>query len=1072
MPYSPPGVVAPPPPTQHHNGAHHTHVAGRPAHRRSYTFAVDDPRAGPGAFASLGVLPRRTRSSAGHAEAPSASTSSTSTGTAAGGGTRQNKFHFRGDLENEDSSSSSDEVAPSSSANTHPSSNTNSNSAHIRKHEAAHHDDEDDGPPPPLRFRLTPPTQYVRNHPSHPHLHAHGGHGGGGHGARSPPRKTSPNTSYTALDTALQHAQLAVPFPRSSPSPSASPTTSFSGGQASTGVKRPAAPARTSSTPLILLSNGKPLKSSLKSSSSAPHMMGGGNHVSHLRARSAPSTPSLALSPTSSSANSTPGSDASGFACALGHSGDDGEGVTSPSTPKAVHFPAPDSLEDVRLFKRGARPASVSFPLGVEGDETETETETDSNANMTRWSGGIGSNFGAKERERERGHGYPFPRVSPLNPKREEQQGWRYELDAPGIPREDGNKGGESMVVLEGVRLVGGGGLGETDTNELNLTGTLLARNAAFEKHVFVRFTLDGWCTTSEVGGRYVESLASFPSSSSQNTSTSANSQESKDGAGEDPEAPGPNWDRFAFSIRLTDYAGAPSPSSLSSSSSNAKGGNSRVGVGVGRGLEGRELVLVARFFAPWVGRGGVGPYVWCDTLTTPGHHAGAEGGGSSPSGRAWVGTGGGGSGEWWDNNGGRDYRVGFRVVPVPQEPAPTPAPTTTAPASTVPTPKNDIPFPTSDTSSPTVDTHAPVPAPPVQPLSITTQISAIPPPPPPRTAHAQALAAKLGRLSLRNYAAPSATARVNYVAPGARTVSFPSGPAEKAAFSTSSGSSKVEKVVEEKQESNEKKEEETKEESKEEKVEEKKEPERATGGVGLYWPWGRASAAAAPPTITTTAPSPSPPTTTPSPPTTTATSATASTPSTTAPADPEDDDNSSLEDDDLDDDAESGSIASLASFVRDPRLALHHFGDDRGEGEGEETPPTSPVGARGVLPDVQELGLGVNVQKENEKEGSGDEGKAAGVPLPESPLSTSPSSYSPTSGSPVTRSPASYSPTTRSPASYSPSNGSPLLAPGTPPLSPGAADHSSSLYKAFLKQWCFAGASGGAGAGAVGAKV
>jgi hypothetical protein len=33
---------------------------------------------------------------------------------------------------------------------------------------------------------------------------------------------------------------------------------------------------------------------------------------------------------------------------------------------------------------------------------------------------------------------------------------------------------------------------------------------------------------------------------------------------------------------------------------------------GIGRGLEGRELVLVGRFFAPWVRPGGVGPFVWC----------------------------------------------------------------------------------------------------------------------------------------------------------------------------------------------------------------------------------------------------------------------------------------------------------------------------------------------------------------------------------------------------------------------------------------------------------------------------
>ncbi|KAJ7135310.1 hypothetical protein C8R46DRAFT_648519 [Mycena filopes] len=504
-----------------------------------------------------------------------------------------------------------------------------------------------------------------------------------------------------------------------------------------------------------------------------------------------------------------------------------------------------------------------------------------------------------------------------------------------------------------------------SSNNELTLTGTLLARNAAFEKHVFVRFTLDGWCTTSEVGGRYVESLASFPTASSPTTTvTPTQPQEGS----KEQEAPGPNWDRFAFSIRLTDYAGAPTSSGV--------GSNSRGGAGVGKGLEGRELVLVARFFAPWVGRGGVGPYVWCDTLTT-GAGTG-EGGGASPSGRAWVGTGGGGSGEWWDNNGGRDYRVGFRVVNTVQEPAPAPAPTVATAPTTVTTPKNDIPFPTtSDSASPITPTpSAPptstttAPAQPAQPLAINTQ--AIPPPPPPRTAHAQALAAKLGRLSLRNYAAPSAAPRTNYVAPGARTVSFPSGPAAKR------GDEKIDlgRVDEKsKVESHEKKEEETK----MEKVEEKKEPERSTGGVGLYWPWGRASASAAsvaPPTITTTAPSPSPPTTTPSPPIAATASTSANTTSTAATTaavmqDSEDDDNSSLEDDDLDDDAEEGSIASLASFVRDPRLARPSSHSE--EGEGEETPPTSPVGARGALPDVLD-GVAA-VHGENEKE----ESKAAG---------------------------------------------------------------------------------------------
>ncbi|KAJ6541614.1 hypothetical protein B0H19DRAFT_318882 [Mycena capillaripes] len=201
---------------------------------------------------------------------------------------------------------------------------------------------------------------------------------------------------------------------------------------------------------------------------------------------------------------------------------------------------------------------------------------------------------------------------------------------------------------------------------ELTLHGTLLARNVAFEKHVFVRFTLDGWCTTSEVGARWVEpaSAAESPfgtrwgARSAGPTSTSSSSTP----ATEEREEPGPGWDRFAFSIRLTDYAHARH---THHSHSGRQEGLRETGVGgIGRGLEGRELVLVGRFWAPWVRSGGVGPYVWCDTLspssTTPGTQSGVD---VSPvSKRPWVGVGGGGSGEWWDNNGGGITRLGFGV--------------------------------------------------------------------------------------------------------------------------------------------------------------------------------------------------------------------------------------------------------------------------------------------------------------------------------------------------------------------------------------------------------------------------
>ncbi len=50
------------------------------------------------------------------------------------------------------------------------------------------------------------------------------------------------------------------------------------------------------------------------------------------------------------------------------------------------------------------------------------------------------------------------------------------------------------------------------------MTGTLLVRNITFEKRVFVRFTLDSWDTTSEVGARWVCSAAPHYAVSSTNS--------------------------------------------------------------------------------------------------------------------------------------------------------------------------------------------------------------------------------------------------------------------------------------------------------------------------------------------------------------------------------------------------------------------------------------------------------------------------------------------------------------------------------------------------------------------------
>ncbi|KAF8892844.1 putative phosphatase regulatory subunit-domain-containing protein [Mucidula mucida] len=334
MPYSTPSSTTTTPVTT---------PVGRPTHRRSYTN-----ERGPGAFASLGALPRR---------APP-------------------HFHLHQD-------------------------NSSSNSSDS---------DEESHQPPPIKFRLQ--------------------------------LNTGP-----------------VPFPRSSPSPSPLPSPRIY-----QPLLRPS-PSRTSSSP-ILLSNGKPLKSSLKGSSSSPNIVSLPKHSLHLRARSAPSTPALELlSPT--------GSD------------------QSVSTPKNVHFPE-QQLETVRLFNRSAKPASL---LSLEEPETDSEAPQ---------------------------QGFPFPITPPAQPP-------AYTLQADTIP----NPNPPRHVIIESIRM-----------KSLTITGTLLVRNVSFEKHVYVRFTLDDWQTTSEVAGHYSASLPCLPVSISPLTVGDI-------AAGIVPEA----WDRFHYTIRLEDYA-------------------------------------------------------------------------------------------------------------------------------------------------------------------------------------------------------------------------------------------------------------------------------------------------------------------------------------------------------------------------------------------------------------------------------------------------------------------------------------------------------------------------------------
>jgi hypothetical protein len=312
----------------------------------------------------------------------------------------------------------------------------------------------------------------------------------------------------------------------------------------------------------ITLADGTPLKSSLKSPRSAPHMHHH-HRPPHIRARSS-------STPAATSFFSTPSD--------------------TPSPPCGVHFPTPDNgLVDVRLFKQSARPVAVRFPPS----ETETETEPE----LARVTVPRTDTPSANSRARR----------SPLNPQAETQP-TRYDLDAPGVPRQ---RDPSSMVLLESLRISSphpSEPSPSTDETAPDVTGTLVVRNAAYEKDVSVRFSLDDWHTSNEVRARYVgvDEPRSTPRPFTE---------------------PGPEWDRFAFSIPL-------------------------VGSGAPAAPDTRVLLIAARFSAPYIAAGAVSPYAWCDA--------------SDPHPTAWMGSGAGGSGEWWDNNDGKDYRVVVRRAAIP----------------------------------------------------------------------------------------------------------------------------------------------------------------------------------------------------------------------------------------------------------------------------------------------------------------------------------------------------------------------------------------------------------------------
>ena len=185
---------------------------------------------------------------------------------------------------------------------------------------------------------------------------------------------------------------------------------------------------------------------------------------------------------------------------------------SEPSTPKNVHFPEKDqALATVRVFKRSARPAALSNTANGNGDETETEGEDNPPAR------------------------FPFPLISPV---------FNYEIDPTKSSPVPSKPSLLSNLFLESLNLSPSS---PGATTKPIITGFILVRNLAFEKHVAIRFTLDDWETVSEVGAHYVDSLSHLPSQVLPSPSLST--------PGDTSPQSGRGWDRFTFTIRLEDYA-------------------------------------------------------------------------------------------------------------------------------------------------------------------------------------------------------------------------------------------------------------------------------------------------------------------------------------------------------------------------------------------------------------------------------------------------------------------------------------------------------------------------------------
>lgn len=136
-------------------------------------------------------------------------------------------------------------------------------------------------------------------------------------------------------------------------------------------------------------------------------------------------------------------------------------------------------------------------------------------------------------------------------------------LIAPRTLQESSQKVHLESAVLASPSPSSSSASGDGEKGDEILKGTILVENVSFGKSVYIRFTLDDWQTTSEVGANWVCSLPALAPAGSSSAPTSLGFSHGRDRSKSEPAlssmgssgsepVKGRQFDRFSFSINLS----------------------------------------------------------------------------------------------------------------------------------------------------------------------------------------------------------------------------------------------------------------------------------------------------------------------------------------------------------------------------------------------------------------------------------------------------------------------------------------------------------------------------------------